>query len=53
MESERFLDQGRAAGLTEDPMWFVYVLELKLMSMVLLSMTSAIRVDCNEGFMII
>ena len=29
MGSERFLDQRRAAGLTEDPMWFVYVLELK------------------------
>ena len=26
---ERFLAQRRAAGLTDDPMWFVYVLELK------------------------
>ena len=29
MGTERFLDQRRAAGITEDPMWFVYVLELK------------------------
>ena len=28
MASERFLDQRRAAGLTDDPMWFVYILEL-------------------------
>ena len=27
--AERFNAQRRAAGLTEDPMWFVYVLELK------------------------
>ena len=27
--TERFTAQRRAAGLTEDPMWFVYVLELK------------------------
>ena len=26
---ERFAAQRRAAGLTHDPMWFVYVLELK------------------------
>ena len=29
MGTERFLDQRRAAGITDDPMWFVYVLELK------------------------
>ena len=29
MGSERFIDQRRAAGLTEDQMGFVYVLELK------------------------
>ena len=29
MGSERFLDQRRAAGLSDDPMWFVYILELK------------------------
>ena len=27
--TERFTAQRRAAGLTDDPMWFVYVLELK------------------------
>ena len=27
---ERFLAQRRAAGLTEDPMWCVYILELKI-----------------------
>ena len=27
--ADRFLEQRRAAGIGEDPMWFVYVLELK------------------------
>ena len=27
--AERFHEQRRAAGITQDPMWFVYVLELK------------------------
>ena len=29
MATDRFLEQRRAAGITDDPMWFVYILELK------------------------